>query len=541
MTIAITEQEFNKWFPKHQYVWELLNTQPKTEGELITKYLPSKLWRLNNLYFIIDKYGEPCQFKMNRAQFYVYSHLFMHPRLIVLKSRQQGISTLFLVSYSDDSVFYSNFNCGLMAQDKEAAATLLERTKFLWDNFDPCVKDFLKRRLTKDNVSELTFNNNSSLFIRTSFRSATLHRLHISELGKIANKFPDRAKETKTGTLQALAAGNIGVVESTAEGANMFKTMWDQAVAHSTKMNLAAKDFMPVFLPWLDDPDCVEFEPQEIHQSAKDYFDKLQQETGRILTQEQKNFWVMQERELEGDIHQEYPATPAEAFAAAKDGTYWARKYLELIIRRRRKIAKLYDPNLDVYCVMDLGRNDYMVLTFFQVFKNTIRIIGEYHNSGEGLKHYADKLKKHFKEKLGWDITEIGLPHDAMVVDLSEEHGRNRQEILRDYGIANTIVLDKQGVATGVELVREAMPYIWIDKTCTYLDQCFMNYSKKWNDQLRVWNSEPMRNEWAHGADTVRYMIQYVHRYLHFNFNSAQEHSSKSSRQNSSQADGVAI
>lgn len=541
MSISITEKEFKQWYPKHDYVWELLNTQPQTEGELITKYLPSKLWRLNNLYSIIDKYGEPCIFKMNRAQFYVYSHLFIHPRLITLKSRQQGISTLFLVSYSDDGIFYSNFNCGLMAQDKEAAATLLERTKYLWDTFDLCVKDFLSRKLTKDNTSELGFNNNSSLFIRTSFRSATLHRLHISELGKIANKFPDRAKETKTGTLQALAPGNIGVVESTAEGANMFKTMWDQAVAHSSKTNLAAKDFLPVFLPWLDDPDCVEFEPQEVHQSAKDYFTKLEQETGRILTQPQKNFWIMQERELEGDIHQEYPATPAEAFAAAKDGTYWARKYLELIIRRRRKIANLYDPNLDVFCVMDLGRNDYMVLTFFQVYKNSIRIIGEYHNSGEGLKHYADKLIKHFRGKLGWDIDEIGLPHDAMVVDLSEEHGRNRQEILRDYGVTNTIVLDKQGVATGVELVREAMPYIWIDETCTYLDQCFMSYSKKWNDQLRVWNSEPMRNEYAHGADTIRYMIQYVHRHLKFNFTSAQEHKNNNNGRNKSQADGIAL
>lgn len=520
MSISITEKEFFSWFPKQRYVWELLNTQPRTEGELIEKYLPSKLWRLNNLYHIIDKFGEPVVFKMNRAQFYVYSHLFLHFRLVILKSRQQGISTLFLISFTDDSIFLSNLNCGLMAQDKDAAALLLERTKYLWDNFDPAVSEFLQRKPTKDNTSVIEFNNNSSLFIRTSFRSATLHRLHISELGKIANKYPDKAKETKTGTLQALAPGNFGIIESTAEGANMFKSIWDSAVKQSEKTSLAAKDFMPVFLSWLDDPDCVEFEPQDIDYEAATYFERLQQETGRILLPEQKNFWIAQERELEGDIHQEYPATPAEAFSAAKDGTYWARKYLEYIVRRRRKVDLLYDKNLPVYCVMDLGRNDYMVLTFFQVHRNTIRIVYEYHNSGEPLKHYADELKE-MQADFKWNLIEIGLPHDAMVVELGEEHGRTRQDILYDYGITNTIVLEKQSVQTGVELVREAMPYIWIDDCCVYLDSCFLGYTKKWNKELEVWNSEPMRNEYSHGADTIRYMIQYCHQHLHFDFSSA--------------------
>ena len=535
--ISITEKEWNEWFPGKERIWELLNSTPKSEADLVKNYLPSKLWRLNNLYYIIDKYGEPCLFKMNRAQFYVYSHIFKHPRLIILKSRQQGISTLFLVSYSDDSIFYSNFNCGLMAQDKDAAALLLERTKFLWDHFDDEVKQFIGRKLIKDNTSELTFNNNSSLFIRTSFRSATLHRLHISELGKIANKYPERARETKTGTLQALAPGNIGAIESTAEGSNMFKTMWDAAVAHSSTHSLAAKDFCPVFLAWLDDPDCVEYEAQDIDQAAADYFKKLQQDTGRILLPEQKNFWVVQERELEGDIHQEYPATPLEAFAAAKDGTYWAKRYLEMVIRRDQKKHNLYDRNLDVYCVMDLGRNDYMVLTFFQVFQNSIRVVFEYYNQGEGLQHYAIKLKE-FKEEFGWTIREIGLPWDAVVVDLSEEQSRTRQEILASYGVTNTIVLEKQGVQSGVELVREAMPYLWFDFKCTYLDSCMINYSKEWNKVLEIWRNEPKKSDYNHGADTIRYMVQYCHAHLHFSFSA---HREKKSRRSKSVVGGLAL
>ena len=212
----VTKDQFHSMFPNHSYAWELLSTKPKDAEEFFYKYLPSKLWRLNNLYSIIDKAGDPIPFVMNRAQLYVYSKSLEHSRLIILKSRQQGISTLWLISYIDDLITLSNYNCGLMAQGKDEAGTLLERLKHTWNTLDGEIKEFFGLRVLKDNSQEFKLSNNSTMFIRTSFRSATLQRLHISELGKIANKYPERAKETKTGTLQALAPGNTGVIESTA-------------------------------------------------------------------------------------------------------------------------------------------------------------------------------------------------------------------------------------------------------------------------------------------------------------------------------------
>ena len=537
MITSITEKEFRLWYPGKEHVWELLNTKPRTEGEFMTKYLPSKLWRLNNLYYIVNKEAECVLFKMNRAQFFVYSHLAIHPRLIILKSRQQGISTLFLISYADDAIFIPNLNCGLMAQDKDAASLLLERTKVLWDRFDPAILDYLGRRSIKQNTEEMAFNNKSTIFIRTSFRSATLHRLHVSELGKIANKFPEKAKEVNTGTLQALARGCFGTIESTAEGDNLFKTKWDSAVTQSHGI-LAAKDFMPVFLPWLDDPDCVEEHDQPIDKETRDYFSIVEAETGRKLTRQQKNFWVAQKRELAGDIHQEYPATPREAFSAAKDGTYWALQYLQDVVRRRRQVKNLYEPNLPVYCVMDLGRNDYTVLTFFQVYRNSVRIIHEYWNTGVGLKHYAEKFFE-FKAQFKWNLEEIGLPHDCVVVDLSEETNRNRQEILHDYGVTNTVPLTKQSVQTGIELVRELIPFLWIDEECSYLHTCFLRFTKKWNDARNIWEDEPKKNEYKHGADTIRYMAQYLHENLHYTFSA--EPPDTQSNSDGSQADGIAL
>lgn len=508
----ISREAFLEYYPGRYDVYDLLMSKPTSYGELIKKYLPSKIWRLNNLYTIIDKEGSLVPFRMNRAQFFAYSRSLIHARNICLKSRQQGISTLWLISFFDDVIFRSTMNCGLQAQDREAAEKLLERVKLLWEMLDNDVKNFLARRLTKNNASEFAFNNKSTLYIRTSFRSTTLQRLHVSELGKIANASPERAKEIKTGSLQAIKPGNTVIIESTAEGANIFKDMWDLAVKQYALGNLAGKDFLPVFLSWLDDPDCREEMTQEISLETRDYFNRLEKLLGIQLTPQHKNFWIVQERELEGLIHQEYPATPEEAFAAAKDGTYYARKYIEYITRRGRVRAGLYDRNLCVYACMDLGHNDYTVIIFFQVWNDEIRIIGEYYNSGEGLEHYATYLKETEKEK-GYDIVEIGLPHDASVVDLSAK-GKTRAEILADEGITNTVILDKTAVMDGIESVRQALPNMYIDEECVYVEKCFLNYTKEWNDVLEIWRDKPKRDIHAHGADTVRYVVQYYNRYL---------------------------
>ena len=510
------KEHFYKAFKGHSQsrvdrLWSLYTTKPKTAKDLVKNYLPSKFWRLNNLYKITDKEGSIVTFKLNLAQLRIFSKTLEHPRLIILKSRQQGISTFYLLHIFDDFMVIPNLNCGLMAQDQDSAKTLLERVKFLLDNLDPTIKNFFGLKVKVDNTKELTLSNGSSLFIRTSFRSATLHRLHVSELGKIANKSPEKAKETNTGTLQTIAPGNLIALESTAEGNNMFKSKWDSAVKQYKTNKLAGKDFLPVFLSWVDDPTCVEVVTQESDDEADLYFTKVERSLKLSLTQQQKNFWIAQRRELSGDIYQEYPATAEEAFAAAKDGTYWSRLYVKEVLLNDRKVESLYDKHLPVYVIQDLGRKDYYVILFFQLFNDQIRIVGEYYNSGEDIRHYADKI--HEKANLGWDIQAVVFPHDGAVVDLSA-HNMTREEIFNECGIRNTLILPKTSVQSSIELVREHMSKIWIDEDCTYINDCFLNYTKEWNELLAIWRDLPLKNGYQHGADALRYMVQYVQTYL---------------------------
>ena len=476
---------------------------PASREEFINKQLVSKIWRLNNLYTIVDKNGERIKFRMNWAQHVVYSYYLRHPRLLILKSRQQGISTFWLIFYFDDAVFGADRNIGLMAQGKSESSTLLKRVKLAWDMLDDSIKLFLSIGLGKNNTEEFSFDNGSTIFIRTSFRSATLQGLHISEYGKIANKYPERARETKTGTMQAIKAGLPIAIESTAEGDNDFKKMWYNAedrVAEGKAMS--GKDFMPVFLPWYNDPDCVSTVKEEPNITQEKYFQEYEDDLGVKLTVKQKNFWIVQYRELGDDIYQEYPRDPTEAFMATKDGTYYAKAYREWITRRNREVSGLYDENLPVDVMLDLGMNDTMVLAFFQIYygraKPELRIIDEYYNVGEGLEHYVRVLEEKDYKLKGTVI----LPHDVKVRELST--GKSRLHRLRELGVRDYKVLPRIAINDGIEAVRRTIPHMYVDVRCTYLIDCLKNYSKEWDDKFSNWKDKPKHDEWSHGADTVR-------------------------------------
>ena len=65
------------------------------------------------------------------------------------------------------------------------------------------------RPIIRDSADELVFANNSSIRVSTSMRSGTLQYLHISEYGQLCARFPDKAREIRTGALNAVQAGQV--------------------------------------------------------------------------------------------------------------------------------------------------------------------------------------------------------------------------------------------------------------------------------------------------------------------------------------------
>ena len=506
--LNITEKEFDWIYAGTPWILEqkrLFKHEPASYEEWAGEFLCTKLWRMNNIYWIINKDSDKVLFTMNRAQHIKYARGLMHPRSLVLKSRQRGISTFTLIDYNDDAMFLDNITVGMQSYGLDESAVLLEKLSLLWESLDVVVKDFLGLSVTKHNTKAIGYSNGSEVRVQTSFRGDTLHRLHVSELGKIANKDPKKARELKTGTLQAIKAGNPVTVESTAEGQhNAFHTWWYDAVDLVGDRGL--KDFDPIFLSWVDDPDCnegldmmVNSEMElEIEQIEFDYREYSGDE-GFRLTKSQRNWFVPQRRELGMDFYQEYPHTPESAFNAVHDGTYYARLW-----RKSGHVVKsgLYDKRLDVFVAMDLGLNDMMVLIYFQVYGMELRIIDEYHNHGEGLDHYVGVMKRS-----GYAIKEVVLPHDAKVKEL--QTNKSRVGRLRELGVRNCKVLKRtKSVDTDIEQVRKAIPHMYIDaEKCEYVLKMMGRYMKQWDSMLGTFKMKPLHNEWSNPADALRYVV----------------------------------
>jgi len=415
---------------------------------------------------------------------------------MILKSRQQGISTYYLIDYFDNAIHLNHRTVGMQAQGREESQTLLTRVQTLWDMLDPNYKAHALGGLvkTKSSTTEQAYSNGSQIFIRTSFRSATLHDLHISEFGKTAHKYPDKAAEIISGSMEACAPlpGNNIAIESTAEGEDKFKDMWDEAYDLDPDLR-SAEDFLPIFLPWHVDPDCVNTTPQVLTDKEVEYFRRLD-----ITDPLKHNFYIAKKRRLKSRITKEYPSTPEEAFQAALELAFYGALFTDLEAEGRIK-DNLYDPALPVYAAVDLGisKTDLFCIVYLQehVDSDDIRIIGEDNGRDEDIPFYCDLI--HRRE----EIECIYLPHDAEVRSMNDK--KTRTTAFREQGFRVKVV-KRSGLLDGIDRVRQYIPRMGIDTKCTMVQKTMKNYVKVFDEKLQLATATPVHNFWSHMADALR-------------------------------------
>jgi hypothetical protein len=278
-------------------------------------------WRLNNLYKVENENGELVTFRMRPAQRDLFRN--MHKRNEILKARQLGFSTAIDIYLLDQALFNRNIKCGINAQDLKSAGEIF-RTKIEipYMNLPQWLRDHVQ--LTSFRSSSqggyMLFNNGSSIQVAVSFRSGTLQRLHISEHGKICARSPQKAKEVRTGTLNAASSKDaIVFIESTAEGVGGdFYDMCMAAIELSRSgQPLTDVDYKFHFFPWFRDPKySMTVPPRGLHLSKAhaDYFTAVEAVAKVTLSDEQKFWYVTTERTQKGEMKQEFPSTPMEAF-----------------------------------------------------------------------------------------------------------------------------------------------------------------------------------------------------------------------------------
>lgn len=459
------------------------------------KNIRDPFWRLNNLYYIINKEGQRTRFKMNWAQEELYRGLWYCN--IILKARQLGVSTFVCLLYLDRCLFNSNCSAGIIAHTKEDAEMLFRRVKFAYENLAPELRSI--RSVNMDNARELQFNNGSLLRVGTSMRGSTLQYLHISEYGKICSKYPEKAREIATGSLNTIAAGQYVTIESTAEGrSGAFYDMCRLAQSiQESKQPLSKLDYKFWFFPWWKHPDySINQEGVTIPQDFRDYFTSLEQNEKIKLTSGQKAWYVKKALTQGLDMKREYPATPEESFATANEGLYYGA--LMTRARSEGRIRKVYyEEILPVHTAWDLGFSDSTTIWFFQVSGQEIHLLEYYENSGYPLTHYL----KYVKDK-PYSYGKHFVPHDAAAHEYSS--GSSRVEVARSHGV-NFTVTPKLTIIEGIDAVRNMLNRSRFDEeACSTGIRMLESYKRGWDDKNGCWKEDPIHNEASHGADAFR-------------------------------------
>lgn len=298
---------------------------------------------------IRTKSGALASLKLNEPQLRLYEVIAKRykagkpVRVIILKARQMGFSTL-----TEGIVFWAtatreNTDSMIIAHKDEATANLFRMSKLFYEQLPAPIKPMLQA----SNAQELNFDKPSrdrserkglKSRIRCATaggsgqgRSYTLRNVHMSEFAF----WPGDKLETYSGIMQAVPdePGTIVIVESTANGYDMFKTLWDRAVAAQQAGD--EDGFIPVFFPW--------YEMSEYRRPVPSGFELTDEERELKATfklDDEQIAWRRWCIEVNcgGDLNkfkQEYPATPDEAFIAT--GTCVFDK--EALVLRRAAVS----------------------------------------------------------------------------------------------------------------------------------------------------------------------------------------------------------
>jgi len=278
---------------------------------------------------IIDKKGRIIPFVLNEPQLRLYEVIKEQwnqgkpVRVIILKARQMGFSTLVeaIIFWMAATAF--NVRCMIVAHTDDATGNLFQMSK----RYLEYLPEQLKPLQQASNAQEIVFDTparykgttkglGSRIRCATAGgtgigRSFTLKALHLSEFAF----WPGDKHATITGLLQAVPdeAGTFVAIESTAKGFEEFKKLWDKAVEDQRQ----GKDgFVPVFFAWHEMNDYRRNVPANFQRTAEE------EELAKTFCLDDEQLawrrWAI-DNLCGGDIemfHQEYPSTPDEAFIA---------------------------------------------------------------------------------------------------------------------------------------------------------------------------------------------------------------------------------
>ena len=277
---------------KKNYMSAFIKIQNK-EGNLVPFYMNTPQLKLYRTIRKLENEGKPV-------------------RIIILKARQMGFSTFTSAYFTTDTVTNIGRKTAVVAHTEESTKEIFGKYRVMVNN----IPDILTPQTSASNAQEIVFDtkNNTGIGGRIRCMTAggegigrgrTIHNLHISEYGF----WKGDKKVILNGLFQAVPRlpNTYIVIESTANGIDHFKELWDLAVEGKS-------EFVPVFCAWWEMEEYRMKAPKDMELTDEET--KLKEQYNLDNDQLYWRRWCIVNN-CSNDInlfHQEYPSCPEEAF-----------------------------------------------------------------------------------------------------------------------------------------------------------------------------------------------------------------------------------
>lgn len=241
-----------------------------------------------------------------------------HLKFLVLKGRQQGFTSFITAYQLANAIISKNFSGFTLADSGDNTNTIFEdKAKYIYNQ----LPNVLKPTEKYNNRREFHFEKlNSRWRVNTAGnkevgRSKTINFFHGSE-----SAFWDSIDSIMTGLGEALTKDSIQILETTANGLNEYKDIWDDAVKKKNNWD-------PKFYEWWRTPEYTQaFEDiqrekqfkRDIERKETEFFEKLNHlRKYEELSWGQLYWYYGKYKDLRDKLPQEYPCTAEEAFLAS--------------------------------------------------------------------------------------------------------------------------------------------------------------------------------------------------------------------------------
>lgn len=334
--------------PNKDFEFVLAVAKELTENmQLLKEVINNPELLIEMTFNIVDKEKSTVPFFLNEVQHSFIDLLnesikkhkegkLLHLRFLVLKGRQQGFTSVITAYQLANTLIKKNFTGFTLADTADNVRTIFQdKAKYIYNQ----LPDILKPTEKYNSKTEMFFENlNSSWRINVATaqvgRSRTINFFHGSEVAFWTCLISD----TQSSLGEALTKDSIQILESTANGFNEFKDLWDSG------------EWINCFYEWWRTPEYRDnFESKEIKDKflsdidnkAEWIWQRLKWLKYSIHLENEQLYWYYNKYKnyLNKDlIKQEYPCTPEEAFLNSGNCVF----NTEILTQRKVELQELY-------------------------------------------------------------------------------------------------------------------------------------------------------------------------------------------------------